>query len=323
MEIRQSSIRPLKNGNEPSARRAGFGYGCPMKLRLFLSLILASGFILHLPAARGEVSLEKVVVALKPDKDPDQMMQERKTLSEFLSKKLGKPVEVIVPLSSSVIIEGFANGTVDLGYLSATDMVAAQKRNAGEILLAGRIDGQNSYKSYWLALKEKPYGKVEDLKGKRVAFASKTSTSGYLIPMWDLKQKGLLTEPKPEAFFGEGNLFYGTGYVSAVERVLNGEAEAAAVSYYVLDKDKHLTVEQRAKLKKVAEQGPVPTHVIAVRSSIPAADREQLRLALESLNEGANTELRDKVFTSELVEVNPAEHLQSIRGALDFLNEAK
>jgi len=122
---------------------------------------------------------------------------------------------------------------------------------------------------------------------------------------------------------GEGNLFYGTGYVSAVERVLNGEAEAAAVSYYVLDKDKHLTVEQRAKLKKVAEQGPVPTHVIAVRSSIPAADREQLRQALESLNEGANTELRDKVFTSELVEVNPAEHLQSIRGALDFLNEAK
>ncbi len=294
-----------------------------MKLRLFLSLILATAFILHLPAARAEVSLEKVVVALKPDKDPDQMMQERKTLSEFLSKKLGKPVEVIVPLSSSVIIEGFANGTVDLGYLSATDMVAAQKRKAGEILLAGRIDGQNFYKSYWLALKEKPYDKVEDLKGKRVAFASKTSTSGYLIPMWDLKQKGLLTEPKPEAFFGEGNLFYGTGYVSAVERVLNGEAEAAAVSYYVLDKDKHLTLEQRAKLKKVAEQGPVPTHVIAVRSSIPAADRELLRQALESLNEDANTALRDKVFTSELVAVNPAEHLQSIRAALDFLNEAK
>ena len=105
--------------------------------------------------------------------------------------------------------------------------------------------------------------------------------------------------------------------------MLQGEAEAAAVSYYVLDKDKHLTPEQRAKLKKVAEQGPVPTHVIAVRASIPAADRELLRAALESLNEGANTELRDKVFTSELVVVKPAEHLRSIREALDFLDEAK
>jgi phosphonate transport system substrate-binding protein len=190
-------------------------------------------------------------------------------------------------------------------------------------LLAGEIEGRNSYQSYWLALKEKPYNKVEDLKGKPVAFASKTSTSGYLIPVWDLKRKGLLTKPDPEEFFDKGNLFYGTGYVSAVERVLNGQAEAAAVSYYVLDKDKHLTVEQRAKLKKVTEQGPVPTHVIAIRSSISEVDRETLRKALESMNEKGNEELRDKLFTSKLVPVNAEEHLRSIREALDFLGDAK
>ena len=41
------------------------------------------------------------------------------------------------------------------------------------------------------------------------------------------------------------------------------------------------------------------------------------------MNEGQNTELRDKVFTSKLVEVNPDEHLRSIREALDFLGDAK
>jgi ABC-type phosphate/phosphonate transport system substrate-binding protein len=90
-----------------------------------------------------------------------------------------------------------------------------------------------------------------------------------------------------------------------------------------LDKDKHLTVEQRAKLKKVAEQGPVPTHVIAVRSSISERDRQTLRRALETMNEKGNEELRDKVFTSKLVEVNPETHLQTIREALDFLGDAK
>ena len=293
-----------------------------MRLRTFFLAGLA--LTLALPSSiHADLGLEKVVVALKPDKNPEQMLQERKTLAEFLTKKLGKPVEVIVPLSSSVIIEGFANGTVDLGYLSATDMVAARKKNAGQILLAGEIDGHNWYQSYWLALKEKPYSKVEDLKGKPVAFASKTSTSGYLIPIYDLKRKGLLTKPDPEAFFGAGNLFYGTGYVSAVERVLNGQAEAAAVSYYVLDKDKHLTIEQRAKLKKVTEQGPVPTHVIAVRTTIPDPDRETLRKALEAMNDKENAELRDKVFTSKLVPVNADEHLRSIREALDFLGDAK
>lgn len=291
------------------------------RITFFASFILGLSFFIQ--PVDADLSLKKVVIALKPDKNPEQMLQERKTLSDFLSKKMGRPVEVIVPLSSSVIIEGFANGTIDLGYLSATDMVIAQKKNVAQILLAGEIDGRNFYQSYWVALKEKPYNKIEDLRGKPVAFASKTSTSGYLIPVYDLKRKGLLTNPDPEEFFGKGNLFYGTGYVSAIERVLNGQAEAAAVSYYVLDKDKHLTADQRAKLKKVTKQGPVPTHVIAVRSSISETDRQALRQGLETMNEKENAGLRDKVFTSKLVEVDSEEHVQAIREALDFLGDAK
>jgi phosphonate transport system substrate-binding protein len=176
--------------------------------------------------AADSVSIAKLVVALKPDKNPEQMLLERKSLQEFLSSRVGKPVEVIVPLSSAVILEGFSNGTIDIGYLSATDMINAQKAKAAEILLAGEIEGRNFYQSYWLALKEKPYQAIADLKGKPVAFASKTSTSGYVVPMFDLKQKGLLTKPDAEQFFGNGNVFYGTGYVSAVERVLSGQAEA-------------------------------------------------------------------------------------------------
>jgi phosphonate transport system substrate-binding protein len=291
------------------------------RITFFASFILGLSFSIQ--PVDADLSLKKVVIALKPDKNPEQMLQERKTLSDFLSKKMGRPVEVIVPLSSSVIIEGFANGTIDLGYVSATDMVIAQKKNVAQILLAGEIDGRNFYQSYWVALKEKPYNKIEDLRGKPVAFASKTSTSGYLIPVYDLKRKGLLTNPDPEEFFGKGNLFYGTGYVSAIERVLNGQAEAAAVSYYVLDKDKHLTADQRAILKKVTKQGPVPTHVIAVRSSISETDRQALRQGLETMNEKENAGLRDKVFTSKLVEVDSEEHVQAIREALDFLGDAK
>jgi ABC-type phosphate/phosphonate transport system substrate-binding protein len=139
---------------------------------------------------------------------------------------------------------------VDLGYLSATDMVVAQKRNAGEVLLAGEIDGKNSYQSYWLALKEKPYDSVEDLKGKPVAFASKTSTSGYLIPLYDLKQKGLLSKPNAEEFFGAGNLFFGTGYVSAVERVLNGRPKPLRSAITCSIRTSTLAPTSAAKLKK-------------------------------------------------------------------------
>ena len=263
------------------------------------------------------LSLKSLVIALKPDKNPDAMLEEKKTLEAFLSGQIGIPVEVKIPLASAVILEGFQNGTVDLGYLSATEMIAARDKGSASLLLAGEIEGNPWYKSYWVALKEKPYTRVEDLRGKPVAFSSKTSTSGYLIPHWSLIRKGLVS-PKgdPEEFFGKGNVWYGSGYVSAIEQVLNGSAEAAAVSYYVLDKDKHLTVEQRAKLKRIDEQGPVPTHVIAIRSSIPETDRAVIRAALETLNDPPNHALRDKVFTSKLVPANEQEHIAPLHEAL-------
>jgi phosphonate transport system substrate-binding protein len=275
--------------------------------------------LLALGGAASASPLDRLVVALKPDKNPDQMLGERQALSAFLSGQLGTPVDVVVPLSAAVILEGLAGGSIDLAYLSATDMLAARRGGAAEVLLAGEIDGATHYTSYWLSLAGKPYARVEDLAGKPVAFASRTSTSGYVVPHADLVRKGLLpAAADPERFFGKGNVWYGTGYVSAVERVLNGEAEAAAVSDYVLDEGKHLSAEQRSRLLKVAEQGPVPTHVLAVRRGLPGADRQRLLAALEAMNRSENQALRDRLFTSKLVRVDEAAHLAGLDEALRF-----
>jgi phosphonate transport system substrate-binding protein len=289
----------------------------------FVAAVIMAVVAVASPSA-AEQKLEKIVVALKPDKNPDQMQQEKKTLEEFLSKEVSLPVEVKIPLSAAVIQEGYANGTIDLGYLSGTDLVRARDAKVADALLVGEINGKTHYSSYWLALSDKPYKSVEELKGKPIAFASKTSTSGYTIPTWDLVKKGLLKDgTKPEEFFGAGNVFFGTGYVSAIERVLKGDAEAAAVSDYVLDKDKHLTPEQKAKLKKVAEQGPVPTHILAVRTTLPQELKDKLKTALLKLNDEPNQALRDKLFTSKLVETDIEKHLASLVEALKLTGQTK
>lgn len=254
-------------------------------------------------------ALKELVIALKPDKDPESMLAERASLEKSLSAEVGIPVKVIIPLTSTVILEGFGNGTVDLGYLSSTDMLNARREKMASILLAGEIDGKTAYISYWLALKEKPYASVADLRGKPITFASKTSSSGYVVPLAGLVRRGLLKPgADPEEFFGKGNVSFGTGYTSAVERVLNGDSEACAVSYYVLDKDKHLTPEQRAMLKKIDQQGPVPTHVLAIRSSMPPEDRAKILRAFKAFA-ADYPELRDKIFTSNMVEVDENAHL--------------
>jgi ABC-type phosphate/phosphonate transport system substrate-binding protein len=87
----------------------------------------------------------------------------------------------------------------------------------------------------------------------------------------------------------------------------------------VLDESKHLTDEQRAKLKKVAEQGDVPTHIIAIRKTLTGPERDTIRAALLAMNDGTNTALRDKLFTSKLVETDQETHLKPLREALAIL----
>jgi phosphonate transport system substrate-binding protein len=255
----------------------------------------------------------EVVIALKPDKNPDAMVAERKDLENFFSEQLKMKAKVIVPMSGAVIQEGLANGTIDLAYVSGMEMIKADK--IADLLLATKIKGKTSYESYWVTLKEKNYASIKDLKGKPVSFASRTSTSGYLIPVFDLVTKNLLQKGKnPEEFFGKGNVNFGTGYVSAIERVLSGEVEAAAVSDYVILGDKHLTTEQKAKLKVLQAQGPVPSHLLAVRKNLDAKTKKDLEKALLSLNQ--NPALRDRLFTAELTSTTKEKQLANLREAL-------
>lgn len=266
-------------------------------------------------AAKSPKSNNTFVIALKPDKDPEALLKERKSLSEALAKVLKKPVEVIVPLSGSVIQEGLLNQSIDVAFISGMDLVKAEQNQSADLLLAVEIDGQTSYQSYWVTLKDKNYNSVLQLKNKPIAFASRTSTSGYLIPMWDLVQKKAIKPAQPpETFFGKGQVVFGTGYVSAIERVLAGDAEAAAVSDYVMDRDKHLNPEQKSKLKVMAKQGPVPTHVLAARRSLSVDDKDQLKRALLTLND--QPLLRDQVFTSKLVVTDSKKHIGGLKSAL-------
>ena len=270
----------------------------------------------------GGLSLKQLVIALKANKNPEKMLAEKESLEKYLSEKLARQVKVIIPTSSAAIVESFQNGTLDIGYLSSTDAARNLDDAAASILLIHLKNGNPHYNSVWLSLKDKDYGSIEDLKDKPVAFASHSSTSGFLIPTWDLSKRGLVGSQKALTdYFAQ--TIYGTGYVSAVEKVLNGEVEAAAVSDYVYKGDnKYLSDEQKAKLKIVQEQGPVPSHTICYRLSLSAADRDLIRQTLLGMNED-NPELRDKVFNGKLVTVNPEEHLKITREALEVQKTLK
>jgi phosphonate transport system substrate-binding protein len=270
----------------------------------------------------GELSLKKLIIALKANKNPEKMLAEKQDLEKFLSQKINRSVEVIIPTDSATVVESFRNGTLDLGYLSSTDAARNLDQATASILLVHLKNEKPYYNSIWLSLKDKPYQSIEELKNKPVAFASRSSTSGYLIPTWDLSKKGYVgPEVALTDFFSQ--TIYGTGYVSAVEKVLSGEVEAAAVSDYVYKGDnKYLSDDQKSKLKIVQEQGPVPAHTLCVRSSISKKDKKFLQQALMEINL-ENPGLRDRIFNGKLVVVDQNKHLRVTREALEIQKTLK
>jgi phosphonate transport system substrate-binding protein len=259
--------------------------------------------------------LREIVFALEPDRDPESIMQDGDRLRAFLEAETELPVRIMIPLSSAVLREGFRNGTVDIGYINST--AAVRLGDAVDVLVATEIDGRSYYESYWLALRDAPYESIEALRGKSIAFSSRTSTSGFIVPVASLLKRGQIQPGgSPEDFFGVGNVFYGIGYVSAVERVLDGSVEAAAVSYYVFDEDRHLSAEQRGRLKVVDRQGPVPTHVLAIRSSLSNEAIESLRRAILAFDT-KEPELSRRLFGAPLIEVDSAKHLAPAVEALE------
>ena len=243
------------------------------------------------------------------------MLAEKHDLEKFLSAKLKRAVEVIIPTDSATVVESFRNGTLDLGYLSSTDAARNLDQKTASILLVHLKNGKPHYNSVWLSLKDKPYESITELKGKPVAFASRSSTSGFLIPTWDLSQKGIVgPDSSLTDYFSQ--TIYGTGYVSAVEKVLSREVEAAAVSDYVFKGDnKYLSDAQKSKLKIIQEQGPVPAHTLCVRGTLSENDKKFLQQAFLEINQ-ENPELRDRIFNGELVLVEENEHLRVTREAL-------
>jgi phosphonate transport system substrate-binding protein len=263
----------------------------------------------------GELSLKKLIIALKANKNPEEMLAEKHDLEKFLSAKLKRAVEVIIPTDSATVVESFRNGTLDLGYLSSTDAARNLDQKTASILLVHLKNGKPHYNSVWLSLKDKPYESITELKGKPVAFASRSSTSGFLIPTWDLSQKGIVgSDSSLTDYFSQ--TIYGTGYVSAVEKVLSREVEAAAVSDYVFKGDnKYLSDAQKSKLKIIQEQGPVPAHTLCVRGTLSENDKKFLQQSFLEINQ-ENPELRDRIFNGELVLVEENEHLRVTREAL-------
>ncbi len=271
------------------------------------------------PEPTTEATPERLIFAFQRQKDPAALKEDADAMGKLLSDNLEIPVDVLVPTSYGATVQALISNRAHVAYLSSLPFMLAEREAKVEILLVEERGGKTSYDSVLVVRADDPITDPAALRGKRVAFTSPTSASGFVFPMGYFAEKGFIQKgEKADTFFGLTT--FAGGYDRALLAVLNGQADVATVSDYTMEgstADKYLTAEQRSKLRILDRIPNVPTHLIAVRSDLPAAMKQKIRETLIKMANDEPERLQDVYGAAMLVEPKD-DHVAQTRKTLDL-----
>ena len=159
---------------------------------------------------------------------------------------------------------------------------------AGKLLLRRWKSGLADYHSVIFTRRNGGIKRLEDLKGKTIAFEDAGSTSGYLLPKMFLLRRGFKLAEKSR--FVPNSLPTDVGYLflysqeKLVDSVLAKQVDAGAFS-----NDDFSSLEEKKKMEiaVVAQTERLPRHLLSVRSDFAPALVSRLEAILLGMHEDA------------------------------------
>ncbi len=296
----------------------------------FAGMSIALGlFGLALLSGNAYSAKETLVIAVQPTSTPEKLSAQATELEKFLEQRIGMEVELKFPTSYAGVVEALRFGHAQAAFMSAWPAALAGREAQAEVALAEvravsiGVEQKEApyYYSYWVVLKDSPYQTLSDLKGKRAAFPSQLSTSGYIAPVARLVEMNLLSKQSgspadPKQFFGE--VLFSGGYAQAWEAL---KARQVDVSVIAGDVPQELYQQVLGQIRILETQGPIPSHAVVFASGLKDPLRQKLQNALMALNEPEHRELMRKFVSGIFVRFEPTDsqtHLASLNRFLEL-----
>jgi phosphonate transport system substrate-binding protein len=169
------------------------------------SLMIAAAIsALAANGARGQdwkAKYPELVFAVVPAENASGVMDRWTPFVDYLSKQLGTKVTLRVANDYAAVIEGQRAGNIHIAYYGPASFARARMVGVKTDAFAIDVnsDGSKGYYSVFYVLAKSPYQKIEDLKGKAMAFVDPNSTSGNNMPRFELDKLGI----DPDTFFSK------------------------------------------------------------------------------------------------------------------------
>lgn len=261
-----------------------------MKKMVLSALILAvmiPAMVFAAGVQEGAINPEVLQVQLIPSRDSAYLDAQRLPMQQLLEAELGRKVNVTVATDYNALIEGMASEQIHVGLLATTAYVMAADEGAAEAVLKSlRYDVDDNgkllkdkplvsgYKAQLVANSSSGIRSVADLKGKKIAIASFTSTSGFVWPA-NLLADNKLDPEKDVIWVNVG------GHDNAILAVYNNQADAAFTfkDARTLFEKESFYADLMAKVVLISNTSEIPNDTISVIPNLDPVLKERIRLA--------------------------------------------
>lgn len=229
---------------------------------------------------RELVDPRTLIFAYTPVEDPAVYRRVWAEFLDHLARVTGRQVQFFPVQSNAAQIEAMRAGRLHVaGFNTGSTPLAVNC--AGFVpfaMMASKEDGAYGYEMEIIVRADSPIQRVEDLRGRNVAFTAQTSNSGYKYPSWLLAEKFGLREGQDfrASFSGRHD--------NSIIGVANRDYDAAPIANSVLNRMIERGVVRRDQFRSIYKSERFPTTAYGVVFNLQPDLQAKIREAFFSFN---------------------------------------
>jgi len=225
----------------------------------------------------------KLVLGTVPTESSSNQTERFQNLVDYLTAKLGIPVEQQSSTDYAGVITAMQFKHVDIAYFGPKSYVEAAQRANGECFVVEVAeDGTQGYHGVIISKKGSSIHKIEDAKGKVWAFTDPNSTSGTLVPtIYLVKERKI----DPQTYFSK--VIYSGGHEASMLSVKAGKVDIASTNDLDMLRGEGKMWSKDKDFQIIWTSPLIPGSPMAWRKDLPESLKTALRDAFASYKDKA------------------------------------
>jgi len=244
-------------------------------------------------------SQQKIYVAISTMISPVETFNLYKDLIDYISFKLGVPIEFKQRKTYAEVNELLNQNKLDFAFICTGAYLEARNKMPIEILVVPVVEGKPYYQAYVIVNDESNINSIDELQGKSFAFTDPLSNTGYDYIINILKDR----RTNPEKFFSKTIFTYAHDYsIQAVKRKI---VDGATVDGLVYEYLKHFQPEKVEGIKIINKSRDFGIPPFVVQKNLdPKLKLELKNIMITMHQDSEGKKLLNKIMIDKFIEAD-------------------